>query len=73
MTQNRLHRIDLTDADWIRCAELVRIYSDLELDLMDASLVAVAERLKVTEIATLNRRDFNVVRPTHVEAFTLLP
>jgi predicted nucleic acid-binding protein len=47
-------------------------YSDLRLDLMDASLVAVAESIGITTIATLNRRDFTVVRPRHVEAFELL-
>ncbi|MHB2022060.1 MAG: hypothetical protein ACYCO3_01820 [Mycobacteriales bacterium] len=40
---------------------------------MEASIVAVAERLNLTELATLNRRDFTVVRPRHVDAFTLLP
>jgi uncharacterized protein len=29
----------------------------------DASVVAVAERLNVATVATLNRRDFTVVRP----------
>jgi len=43
------------------------------LGLVDASVVAVAERLGVTSIATLNARDFHVVRPRHAEAFTLLP
>ena len=33
----------------------------------------IAERLKVTTIATLNHRDFTVVRPAHCEAFELLP
>jgi len=36
-------------------------------------LVAVSERLGVTELATLDHRYFRVVRPLHVEAFTLLP
>jgi hypothetical protein len=35
--------------------------------------VAVAERLGLTEIATIDRRHFSVVRPRHVGAFTLLP
>lgn len=39
----------------------------------DASIVAIAERLGVTQIATLDRRHFGVVRPNHVDAFTLLP
>jgi hypothetical protein len=34
---------------------------------------AVAERLGHTRLATLNHRDFTVVRPRHAAAFTLLP
>jgi hypothetical protein len=40
---------------------------------VDAAIVAVAEHLNVATIATLNRRDFMVVRPKHVKAFTLAP
>lgn len=69
----RLQALDLTEAEWHRCAELVEHYTDLRLDLMDASLVAVAERLGARKIATMNRRDFAVVRPSHVEAFKLVP
>jgi uncharacterized protein len=48
-------------------------YADLRLGGTDASLVALAERLGVTRIATLNRRDFSVVRPRHIDSFELLP
>lgn len=60
-------------ADWLRIAELVDTYSDLRLGGADASLVAIAERMDLNEIATLDRRDFSVVRPRHVEAFELVP
>jgi predicted nucleic acid-binding protein len=40
---------------------------------VDASVVAAAERLAVTELATVDRRHFGVVRPRHAEAFVLLP
>ncbi len=60
-------------ADWTRIAELVEDYSDLRLGGTDASLIALGERLGVARIATLNHRDFAVVRPRHVRAFTLLP
>jgi uncharacterized protein len=63
----------LTSTDWERVAELVDAYADLGLGGVDASLVAVAERLDVHEIATLDRRDFSVVRPNHVDSLTLLP
>lgn len=65
--------VDLTAADCARMAELVRRYGDLPLGTTDASVIAVAERLGVTEVATLDRRHFTVVRPHHVGAFTLLP
>ena len=48
-------------------------YADLPLGTADASVVAVAERLGIAEVATLDRRHFTVVRPRHVTAFTLLP
>jgi uncharacterized protein len=59
--------------DWLRIAELVSRYRDLPLGTVDASLVAAAERLGITDLATLDRRHFSVVRPSHAEAFTLLP
>lgn len=59
--------------DWLRIAELVARYRDLPLGTVDASVVAAAERLDVTEIATFDHRHFGVVRPEHTDAFTLLP
>lgn len=65
--------IDLTEADYRRIRELLRRYEDLPLDFVDAAVVAVAERLDEPKVATLDRRDFSVVRPRHVVSFTLLP
>ncbi|WP_396900226.1 type II toxin-antitoxin system VapC family toxin [Mycolicibacterium sp.] len=59
--------------DWLRIAELVARYRNLPLGMVDASVVATAERLGINEIATVDHRHFTVVRPRHVEAFTLLP
>lgn len=59
--------------DWLRIAELVSDYRDLPLGTVDASVVAAAERLDITSIATLDRRHFNVVRPSHAPAFQMLP
>ena len=50
-------------ADWLRIAELVGRYRDLTLGTVDASVIAAAERLSVTTIATLDRRHFTVVQP----------
>lgn len=60
-------------ADWLRIAELVARYRDLPLGTVDASVVAAAERMGITEVATLDHRHFAVVRPAHVDAFRLLP
>jgi predicted nucleic acid-binding protein len=64
---------DVKPPDWVRIAELVWTYRDLPLGTVDASLVAAAERLGVTAVATLDRRHLGVVRPRHVPAFELLP
>ncbi len=60
-------------ADIMRIAELVARYNELPLGTVDASVVAVAERLREQTIATTDRRDFGVVRPSHVDAFSLVP
>jgi uncharacterized protein len=43
--------VDLIAADWRRCAQLIERYHDLSLGVVDASVVAVAERLGVSTIA----------------------
>lgn len=65
--------IDVNAADLRRMAELVSQYEDLPLGAADASLIALAERLDVHAIATVDRRHFTVVRPNHVPGLTLLP
>jgi len=60
-------------ADWTRIAQLVGRYRDLPLGTVDASVVATAERLGATVVATLDRRHFSIVRPKHVSAFEILP
>jgi hypothetical protein len=64
--------VDLTAADYARMADLVAQYGSLPLATTDASVVAVAERLNLTDIATLDRRHFTVIRPDHADALTLL-
>lgn len=66
----------LAEVDLTRMAELVRTYADLGktgLGGADASVIALAERLRITEVATIDRRHFEVVRPAHCSALMLLP
>jgi uncharacterized protein len=51
----------------------VRRYADLPLGAVNASVIAIAERLAVAEVATLDLRHFSVVRPSHVRSLNLLP
>jgi uncharacterized protein len=59
--------------DLSRVAELIETYADLRLGTVDASVIATAERLGATTIATLDHRHFTVVRPKHIDAFQLVP
>lgn len=65
--------IELASEDVQRMSELVRTYSSFPLGGTDASVVAVAERLGVQEIATFDRRHFAAITPKSGGHFTLLP
>jgi hypothetical protein len=59
--------------DVARMKELMRKYRDLPMDLADAALVRVAERERVRRIFTLDRRDFQIYRPSRIGRFSILP
>lgn len=64
---------NLNAQDWNRVVELTERYADNDLGGTDSSLIAIAERLNVTTIATIDHRHFRVVRPKHVNAFEIVP
>ncbi len=59
--------------DLLRMAELIRQYANFPLGATDASIVALAERLGVRTIITLDRRHFAAIRPRHCDQFEILP
>ncbi len=63
----------VTARDMRRAVDLVEQYADLKLGTVDASVIAIAERLGLRTIATLDHRDFSVVRPMHIASFDLVP
>lgn len=73
LRDRELQAVATEPGDWVRITELVERYADLPLGVVDATVVAVAERLQVSTLATLDRRHFAVVRPRHVEGFELVP
>ena len=52
---------DLPRAAYARVAELNRQFSDLDLGFVDAAVIATAEALGLTRIATTDRRHFQPV------------
>jgi predicted nucleic acid-binding protein len=65
--------VELENEDLERAADLVEQYADFPLGGTDAMVIAVAERLNITTVATLDLRHFRAVRPRHTDAFTLIP
>ena len=63
----------VSSAEVSRAADLVEQYASLPLGTADTFVVAVAEKYRAVNIATLDRRHFSVVRPSHLPVFTLLP
>jgi uncharacterized protein len=57
--------------DFARAGQLMSDYD--WLGFVDATVIAAAERLKMSTLATTDRRHFAVVRPAHAERFTLVP
>ena len=60
-------------ADIPRIRELMRKYRDLPMDLADAALVRVAERERLRRVFTIDRRDFQIYRPSRIGRFVVLP
>src|SRR5258707_6196158 len=57
--------IEATAHVYRRIAELLTTYSSLRLQVVDACMVALAERLDLREVAALDRRGFLLVAPRH--------
>jgi uncharacterized protein len=64
---------ETTTSDLRRCRELQTQYADQTLGVVDASVLALVERLAEDKLATLDHRHFAVVRPIHTRALRLLP
>jgi len=60
-------------SDLARSIELLERYEEDAFGFVDASTIAIAERLAVRRIYTLDRRDFARVKPRHIAAFEIVP
>lgn len=62
-----------TSSDYERAADVLRNYNDANIDFVDALIVALAERLNIIKILTVDRRHFSIFKPAHCESFEILP
>jgi uncharacterized protein len=62
-------------SDVVRALELDAKFKDLNLGLVDGTVVALAERRKIYRVLTTDRRDFGVIRigPRLSQVLELLP
>ena len=65
--------VDLAAQDYARVRELCDRYADADIGFVDASVLAIVERLGESKLATLDRRHFSLLRPRHRESIDLLP
>lgn len=59
--------------DLERAAEILEKYADSKIDYVDAVIMAIAERLNIKRILTVDRRDFSLFRPKHCDFFEIIP
>ena len=63
----------LVKGDLDRVRDIAYIYADAQFDVVDCCIMAIAERLDITRIATFDRRDFSIFQPSHCDYLELLP
>ncbi len=73
-----IHRGELklersTRVDLQRTTEILRLYADSRIDFVDCAIAAMAERLNIQKILTVDQRHFRLFRPRHCDYFILLP
>ncbi len=67
----KLHPLDNDDLE--RTAHILEHYADSRVDFVDATVAAVADNQEIITILTLDRRDFQIMRPNHAPHFEILP
>lgn len=65
------YELDLPDLQ--RANEIMNQYADANVGLVDAAVVAVAKRLNINRILTIDQRHFSMFRPKNLGFLELLP
>jgi predicted nucleic acid-binding protein len=69
----RLDLIALELNDLARARDIMDFYQSARFDFVDCCIMALSERLNITQVCTLDRRDFSIFRPGHCPFLELLP
>jgi predicted nucleic acid-binding protein len=56
-----------------RAAVIMAKYPTAKLDFVDCCIMALSERLSISQVCTFDRRDFVIYRRPNGEALELLP
>ena len=59
--------------DLERSIEILEQYRSSRFGMVDATVMAMAERFSIRTVLTLDRRHFAAYRPKHIAAFNLVP
>jgi len=73
LAASRFELLAASALDIERAAQILAQYADSKVDFVDAMVMAIAERLNITTILTIDQRDFGLFRPAHCQRFTLSP
>jgi uncharacterized protein len=56
-----------------RAREIMLHYSEAKFDFVDCCIMALSERLNISQVCTLDHRDFMIFRPKHIDVLEILP
>jgi len=73
LTDGTFERESLDDTDLIRATDVIRRYRDLDVGIVGAGLVAVAERRNIDRVLTLDLRHFRTFRMWGKKPFVIVP
>lgn len=63
----------ITYPDLERASEIMLIYQSASFDFVDSCIMAMSERFGITQVATLDERDFRIFQPKHTDYLELHP
>ncbi|VXD18210.1 type II toxin-antitoxin system VapC family toxin [Planktothrix paucivesiculata] len=73
LSASRFELIVAVEEDIERTANILEQYIDSRIDFVDACIMAIAERLNIQTVLTIDQRDFRLFRPKHCDHFILKP